>query len=135
MNKLKIFLGKARESILNCVNPMLHIKNILENGFKTALRSKADELLNLWKRKFSGFCTFLSHKVETAYCESKTKRSKVFESKTGHGTHFGKWFRSNPVKSELCEPLKRTLSGFLQIFEWQSWNHFQEKWGKTSDAI
>ena len=81
VNKLKMFLGEARESIKNCVNRRSDIENILENGFETTLRSKADALLNLWKRQFSFFCTFVSHEVETAYCESKAKCSKVYESK------------------------------------------------------
>ena len=78
VNKLKMFSGKARQSIQNCVNPKSDIENVLENGFKTTLRSKVDVLLNLWKRKFSVFRTFLSQEVETAYCERKAKRSKVF---------------------------------------------------------
>ena len=135
VNKLKMFLGKARQSMQNCVNPKSDIENVLENGLETTLWSKADVLLNLWKRKFSVFCTFLSQEVEIAYCESKAKRSKVFESKVGHGKHFRKWFRSNPVKPEYSEPLKRAFFRFLQIFEWRSWNHFQGKWGKTSETI
>ena len=90
VNKLKMFLGKARQSMQNCVNPKSDIENVLENGLETTLWSKADVLLNLWKRKFSVFCTFLSQEVEIAYCESKAKRSKVFESKVGHGKHFRK---------------------------------------------
>ena len=128
VNNLKMFLGEARESIQN-------IENILENGFETTLRSKAEVLLNLWKRQFSVFCTFFSHEVKTAYCESKTKCSKVFEFKVGYGKHFRKWFRSNPVKPEWKEPLKRTFLGFLQIFEWWSWNHFEGKREKTSKTL
>ena len=41
-----MILGKARQSIQNCVNPKSDIENVLENGFETTLRSKADELLN-----------------------------------------------------------------------------------------
>ena len=82
--------AKQRQSIQNCVNPKSDIENVLENGFETTLRSKADELLNFWKKKFSVFCTILSQEVETAYCESKAKCSKVFESKVGHGKHFRK---------------------------------------------
>ena len=47
VNKLKMFLGKARQSIQNCVNPKSDIENVLENGLETTLRSKADVLLNL----------------------------------------------------------------------------------------
>ena len=51
VNKLKMFLGKARQSIQNCVNPKLDIEKILENGFETTLRWKADILLNLILKK------------------------------------------------------------------------------------
>ena len=72
-------------------------------------------------------CTFLKDEVETAYCESKTKCSKVFKSKVGHGKHFRKWFRIYfEVKRKCSELLKKSFSRFLKIFEWQSWNHFLE---------
>ena len=135
VNKLKMFLRKAGQSTQNCVNPKSDIVYILENGFETTLRSKADVLLNLWKRQISVFCTFLSHEVETAYCESKAKRSKVFESIVDHSKHFRKWFRSNQVKPECSEPLKRAFFSFLHIFEWRSWNNFQEKWTKMLKTI
>ena len=135
VNKLKMFLGKARQNIQNCVNPKSDIENILENCFETTLRSRANVLLNLWKRQFSVFCTFLSHEVETAYCESKAERSKVFESKVGHGKHFRKCFQSNPVKPECSELLKRAFFSFLQIFEWWSWNQFLGKWSKEFKTI
>ena len=135
VNKLKMFLRKAGQSTQNCVNPKSDIVYILENGFETTLRSKADVLLNLWKRQISVFCTFLSHEVETAYCESKAKRSKVFESIFDHSKHFRKWFRSNQVKPECSEPLKRAFFSFLHIFEWRSWNNFQEKWTKMLKTI
>ena len=86
-------------------------------------------------RQFSVFCTFLSHEVETAYCESKAERSKVFESKVGHGKHFRKCFQSNPVKPECSELLKRAFFSFLQIFEWWSWNQFLGKWSKEFKTI
>ena len=130
-----MFLGKARQSIQKCVNLKPHIENVLENGFETTLRSKADVLLNLWKEKILVFYTFLSHEIETAYCECKAKRSKVFESKVGHGKHFRKWFWSNPVKPECSECVKRTFFSFLQIFKWQSWNHFFWKWSKAFKCI
>ena len=47
VNKLKMFWGKPRQSMQSCVNPKSHIENMLENGFETTLRSKADVLLNL----------------------------------------------------------------------------------------
>ena len=91
-------LRKARQGIQNWVNPKSVIENVLENCLKTTLRSKVDLLLNLWNKKLSVSCTSLSQEVETAYCESKAKRSKVFKSKVGYGKHFRKKFRSNPVK-------------------------------------
>ena len=42
------------------------------------------------KTKLLVFCTFLSQEIETAYCESKAKCSKVSESKVGQGKHFRK---------------------------------------------
>ena len=98
VNQRKMFLRKARQSIQNCVNPKSVQENVLENCLETTLRSKADVLLNLWNRKLSVSCTSLSQEVEMAYCESKAKRSKVFESKVGYGKHFRKKFWSNPVK-------------------------------------
>ena len=40
VTKLKLFLGKARQSMQNCVNSKPDIESILENSFKTTLRSK-----------------------------------------------------------------------------------------------
>ena len=40
VTKLKLFLGKARHSIQNCVISKPDIESILENSFKTTLRSK-----------------------------------------------------------------------------------------------
>ena len=35
----------------------------------------------------------------------------------------------------VVEPLKKTNFSFLHIFEWRSWNNFQEKWGKAFKSI
>ena len=79
-----MFLRKAGQSTQNCVNSKSDIVYILENGFETTLRSKADVLLNLWKRHISAFCTFLSDEVETISRKSEVKRSKLFKSKFAH---------------------------------------------------
>ena len=115
VNKLNMFFGKARQSIQNCVNPKSDIENILENGFETIFRSKAEVALNFWKSQFSVFCTFWTHEVELAYYKSKTKRSKVFESKVVDGKHFRKWFQSKTVKPECSDHLKRAFFNFLYI--------------------
>ena len=135
VNNLKIFLGKARQSIQNWVNPKLDIESILENGFEATLRPKSD-VQNLWKWRFSVCFTYLTDEVETAYCESKTKCSKVFKFKVGHNKHFVKCFWSYLEKKPKCfEPLKRAFFRFFQIFEWQNWNRFLGKWGKAFRTI
>ena len=48
----KCFWGKKDETY-KTVNPKSDIENVLENGFGTTLWSKADVLLNLWKKKLN----------------------------------------------------------------------------------
>ena len=130
VNKLKMFLGEARESIKNCVNQRSDIENILENDFETILRSKADALLNLWKRQFSFFLHICEPLSWNRLLWKQGNVFKILWIQIGHGKHFRKWFRSHPVKPECYEPSERTFLRFLLIFEWQSWNHFWESEAK-----
>ena len=86
-----MFLKKARQSIQNCVNPKSDIENILENGFETTLRSKADVLLKLGKFLF--FAHFRAMKLEPLTVKARQSVQKAFESKVGHGKHFRIYFR------------------------------------------
>ena len=127
VNKLKMFLGEARESIQDCVNPRLDIESILENGFETTLRSKAYVLLNLWKRQFSDFCTFLSHEVETAWMNVKARQSvqKSLNQKLVMVSSSENGFEATG-KTWMLWAFENGILGYLQISQWQSRNHSTE---------
>ena len=76
--KLKPFSGKARQSVKNCSNENLVVRSILQNGFKTTLRSKTN-VQSVWKWKFLLF-NFLSDKIETVYWKIEAKRLKLCKS-------------------------------------------------------
>ena len=127
VTKLKPFSGKVKESVQNYLNRNFVIGNYLGNGFEATLSSKTN-VLNVWKGHFSVFWKFLSDEVKTIFWESEGKRSKLFKSKFGHKKLLRKWFRSYlELKNKCYERLKRAFFSFLQIFGWQSWNHFLGK--------
>ena len=136
VNKLKMFLGKARQNIQNCVNPKSDIENILENCFETTLRSRVNVLLNL-EGNFQFFVHFWAMKLKPLTVKAKPSVQKSLNPKLimVHGKHFRKCFQSNPVKPECSELLKRAFFSFLQIFEWRSWNQFLGKWSKEFKTI
>ena len=39
------------------------------------------------------------------------------------------------MEKECSECLKRPFFSFSEIFEWRSWNLFQENWGKVSQSV
>ena len=88
--KLKPFYGKVRQSAQNYLNQNLVIGSFLENGFEATLSSKIN-VVTVWKEHFSVFCKFLSDEVETIFCGSDTKRSKLFKSKFGHRKLLSVW--------------------------------------------
>ena len=135
VTKLKPFSGKVRQSIQNYLNQNLVIRSFLENGFEVTLSSKTN-VLSVWREYFSVFCRFLSDEVETIFCKSEAKRSRLFKSKFGHRKLLTKWFWSYlDLKNKCSEYLKKAFFSFLQIFEWWSWNHFLGKWGKAFKTI
>ena len=116
-------------------NQNLVRRSFLENRFAATFRSKTN-VLSVWKGNFSVFYKFLSNEVETIFWESEAKHSKLFESKFDHRKLLIKWFWSYlELKNECSERLKREIFSFLQIFKWQSWNHFLGKWGKALKTI
>ena len=90
---LKPFSGKVKQRIQSYLNQTLVIGSFLEKGFEATMSSKTN-VLRAWKEHFSGFCKFLSGKVETIFWESEAKRSKLFKSKFGHKELLRKWFWS-----------------------------------------
>ena len=54
-------------------NPMLVIRNILDNSFEITLRSKA-KIVSFLKLRFSLFSNFLNYEVESIFWESGEKR-------------------------------------------------------------
>ena len=128
--KWKPLPGQVRQSAKNSLNQNLVIKSFWENCFEATLRTKAD-VLNVWKANFSVFYKFMSNKLETIFRESDAKRSKIFKVKFDHRKVLRKLFWSLlEVKNEYFERLS-----FLQIFEWQNWNHISGKWRKTLKTI
>ena len=90
-------------------------------------------VLSIWKDQFSIFCKSFCGEVETICWESQKKCPKLFKSKFGYSKLLRKGFWSYfELKSECSERLKRPFFSFLQLFEWQSWNHFL---GKSSKAV
>ena len=57
VTKLKLFSGKVRRSVLNCLNQSLIRGTFLENGFETTLSSKRS-VVSVWKGHFSVFVHF-----------------------------------------------------------------------------
>ena len=103
-------------------------------NWKCFLRSKQNHQNCLssvrWKIAFFTFLQILSEDIENVSWEIEEKRSKLFEYKIGHKKHFRKWFWSYlEIKNECSEPVKMTISIFLQSFEWRSWKRFLEKRG------
>ena len=88
------------------------------------------------KKSFFGFLLILSDEVEVIFSKSEGKHLKLFESKFGHRKVFIKLFSSYlQLKNECCVCLETAFFSFLQISEWQSWNHFLGKWGKAVKTI
>ena len=88
------------------------------------------------KKSFFSFLLILSDKVEVIFSKSEGKHLKLFESKFGHRKVFIKLFSSYlQLKNECCVCLETAFFSFLQISEWQSWNHFLGKWGKAFKTI
>ena len=135
MTKLKPDKNLPFRSLQNYLNQNLVIGSFLENGVEATMSSTMN-VVSLWKGHFSVFCKFLSHEVQTVFCESEVKRSKLLKSKFGYRKLLKKWFWSYlEHKNECCERLKSEFFSFLQIFEWRSWNHFLGKWGKAFKTI
>ena len=133
--KLKLFSGKARQSLQDHLNSKLVTGRFLENGFEANLISKTN-VLSVWKGYFSVFCKFLSDEVETVFWESETEPWRSFKFKVGHRKLFRKWFWIYlELKNECSERWKRAFFSFLLIFDWLSWNHFLGEWGKTSKTV
>ena len=133
--KLKPFPGKLRESVENYLNQNLVKGSFLENGCEATLSWKVN-VLSVWKVHLSVFWKLLTGEVETLFCESVVKRSKLFKWKFGHRKILRKsfWSYLGP-ENECSERLKKTFLSFLQIFEWGSWNHFLGKWSKAFKTI
>ena len=128
--KWKPLPGQVRQSAKNSLNQNLVIKSFWENCFEATLRTKAN-VLSVWKANFSVFYKFMSNKLETIFRESDAKRSKIFKLKFDHRKVLRKLFWSLlEVKNECSERFS-----FLQIFEWQNWNHISGKWRKTLKTI
>ena len=128
-------LGKGRQILQDNLNSKLVIGSFIENDFEATLSSQTN-VLSVWQGHFSIFCKVLSDEVETVFWESEAKHEQLFKSKFGHRKLLRKWFWSYlELKNECSERLKRAFFGFLQIFEWLSWNHFLRKWDKTSKTV
>ena len=124
VTKLKLFSGKLRRSVLNCLNQSLIRGSFLENGFEATLSSK-NPVVSVWKGLFSLFSKVLSGDVETIFWESEAKRPNLFKSKLGHSKLLRKWsWGYLELKHEYCQRSKWTFFSFLQVFEWPGWNHF-----------
>ena len=135
VTKLKLNVGKVRQSIPDYLNQTLVIASFLENSFGATVSSKTN-VLSIWKGYFSDFCKFLSDKFETIFWKSEANRSKLFKSKFGHRNLLRKWFwRNLELKNEYSERMKKRFASFLQIFQWRSRNPFLGKGSKVLKFI
>ena len=135
VTKLKPFSEKVRQSVQNYLTQNLGIRAFLANGFGATLSSKTN-VQCVWKNHFPVFCKFMTDNVEIICRESETKRSGLFQSGFGQIKLLRKLFWScRELKNECSGYLKGVFFRFLQIFEWQIWNHFLEKWGKPFKTI
>ena len=69
--------GKHKKLCKSEVGHRKHFRKWFWNYLEVKSRCTTEPL----KKTIFIFCTFVSHEVETAYCESKAKCSKVYESK------------------------------------------------------
>ena len=68
VTKLKLFSGKVRQSIKNCLNANLVMGTFLEN--EASLSSRTN-IMGLWKQHLLVFCKFLSDEVETVFVKAR----------------------------------------------------------------
>ena len=130
--KPKTFSRTVRQSCQNYLNQNLVIVSFLEKVFEATLNSKTN-VLSIWKGHFLVFSQTFEWRSWNCFLG---KRSKLFRSKFDHKKLPRNWFWSNlDIKHECSVHLKRAFLSFLQIFEWQSWNHFLGKWGKAFKTI
>ena len=75
----------------------------------------------------------MNDNVEIIFWRSEGKLSKLFKSKLGHRNLLRKWFWSyHELKNPCSERVKNAFFTFLQIFEWDSWNHILRSEPKPS---
>ena len=135
VTKQKSFFGKVTQRFQNYLNKNLVIGSFLKNALEAIFSSKTI-VLGVWKEHSSGFCKPLMDEVESFFCESETKRSKLFKWRLGHSKLLRKWFWDYlQLQSKCFEHLKRAFFNFLQIFKRRSWNHFLGKWSKLFKII
>ena len=123
---MKPFAEKVRQSVENYLNQSLVIGNFLENCYEATFSSKAN-VLDLWKKHFSGFCKFLNDAIETIFWKSEAKHSKLFKSQFGYKKLPTKSFWSYlQLKSECSECLKRAFKVFCKFLRDQDETTFSE---------
>ena len=129
--KLKLFSGKARQSIQKYLNQNLVLGSILGNGFEVTSSSTANAL-NFSKWHFLVFCKFLSNKV------GKVRQSmkNCVNQNMVIGIFLENGFKASlSSKTNVLSVYKMIFFKFFAIFQWESWNHFLGKWGKASKTV
>ena len=128
----KLFSGKVRQSIQNCLNQNLVIGSFLENGFGASLSSKTS-VVSVWKRHFTIFLKCLSDQVETIFWQSEAKCSNLFKSKFGHRKLPRIWFWYYlEFKNECSERLKKAFFQFFAKFWMMKLKRFS---GKVRESV
>ena len=132
----KIFFGKAKQSVKNCLNEHLVIWNFSKICFEVTLRSKTN-VLSIWKWHFSVFCKFLRDEVETFLGGRRGAALKNFlNEKFVHLKLLINFFWSYlEVKNGRPEHLEITYFKLLQSFEWQCQNRFLGKRAEVSKTF
>ena len=135
VTRLKLFSGKVEQSIQDYLDQTFGHSELMRKSFWATWSPKTN-VMSVWKKHFSDFCKFLTDKVVTMIWQIEAKRSKPFNSNFCHRNLLRKYFCSYlELKSECSKLLEKAFFSFFQVFDWRSWNHFLEKWGKAFKTI
>ena len=134
-DEVETILGKDTQSVQNYLNQNMGIRTFLENGFRATLSSNSivggvwkkflQLFVSFWVTKFKLFSGKLRQRVQDYLNQCLVIWSFLQNA-------FGATLSS---KTNVLIARKKALFSFLQIFWWQSWDRFLEKWGKELKSI
>ena len=135
VKKLKSFFEKVRQRLENYLNQNLGIGRFLENGFEATLNSKTN-VRSFENSIFWFFISFWVTKVKPFFGKVRRSIKNYLNQNLVTGSFLEKGFEDTLIsKTNVLGVYKEHFFTLLQIFQWQSWDHFLEKWGKAFKTI